>query len=239
MATCLMAETRPAIEWRRSIDPAVAASRSHGGTSPRSFRGTRLAVGGQREDLAPILIGARDETFVGEQLQRRIDRTGARLPRPARALGEFLDDLVAVHRLLGQQRQHGGTDIAPVCLRASAHETAATTAEPSTAARAAPFFPVVVVVCSRHVASSSSVIAASGVVAPSFGWIVQVAVVHYMDFFRLRREGDFRFSCVSRYIESHSIATLSGNGAGSRPSRSSARSEQGLVQIDALASQPT
>ena len=48
---------------------------------------------------------------VGEQLQGRVDRSGAGLPGAAGALADLADDLVAVHRLLGEDREHGGAHI--------------------------------------------------------------------------------------------------------------------------------
>src|SRR5262249_33310388 len=78
---------------------------------------------GVRVDVLASLIGQRvapaaalgrlrlDQALVLQLLQGRVDRTWARLPHPAAALGDLLDYLIAVPRLLGQQRQGRGTDI--------------------------------------------------------------------------------------------------------------------------------
>ena len=68
---------------------------------------------GQREDAAARFRGGGlDEAFVLELLERGVDRAGARRPVAATALGDHLDDLVAVHRLLGEERQDRGADVA-------------------------------------------------------------------------------------------------------------------------------
>src|SRR5215470_6355637 len=67
---------------------------------------------GQRVTPAAALGRLRlDQALVLQLLQGRVDRTWARLPHPAAALGDLLNYLIAVPRLLGQQRQGGGTDI--------------------------------------------------------------------------------------------------------------------------------
>ena len=64
---------------------------------------------GQREHApAGLGCGGLDESLVLELLQGRVHRTGARRPVAAAALRDHLDDLVAVHRLLGR----GGSRIA-------------------------------------------------------------------------------------------------------------------------------
>jgi hypothetical protein len=53
-----------------------------------------------------------DEPLVLKGLQRRVDRTGARGPRAVAALGDLVDQLVAVAGLLGEEQQDGGADVA-------------------------------------------------------------------------------------------------------------------------------
>ena len=78
-----------------------------------SLGGEPLAVLGQPVDPATVLLLGPHQALVLELLQRRVDRSGAGLPRAAAAPADLLDDLVAVHRLLGQQGQHRRSDIAP------------------------------------------------------------------------------------------------------------------------------
>ena len=54
-----------------------------------------------------------DEALVLQLRQRRVDRSGTRPPDPSGPLADLLDDLVAVHRLFGEQGQFRGPDIAP------------------------------------------------------------------------------------------------------------------------------
>ena len=93
-----------------------------------------LALRGQRVPAAPALgrLGL-DQRLVLELLQGGIDRPGAGPPHAAAALADLLDDLIAVPGLLGQQRERGGADIAPLDPRA-AHELRA--AEPHLRSRA-------------------------------------------------------------------------------------------------------
>src|SRR5262245_38003418 len=76
--------------------------------------GRLLAAGvGQLVDaLARLRGGLLDEVLVLELLEGRVDGAGARLPDAPRALGDLLDDLVAVHRLLAEQDDDGGADVA-------------------------------------------------------------------------------------------------------------------------------
>src|SRR6476469_3838253 len=71
-----------------------------------------LTLFGQPVHPAAVLLLGSDQSLVLELLQRRVHRTRARLPRAAAALTDLLDDLVPVHRLFGQQRDHRGADIA-------------------------------------------------------------------------------------------------------------------------------
>jgi hypothetical protein len=52
-----------------------------------------------------------DQALVLELLQRRVDRAGARPPDSPAPLADLLDDLVPVHRLLGQQGQRRRADV--------------------------------------------------------------------------------------------------------------------------------
>src|SRR6185369_12078292 len=70
--------------------------------------------------LAAALLGRRDQPLVFEQLQRRVDRTGAGTPHTAGALVKLLDHLVAVHRPLVEQRQDRGADVAAAAAPAPA-----------------------------------------------------------------------------------------------------------------------
>ena len=74
-------------------------------TFGRDGLGGRPAGLGQRERPASVAVLDRDEALVLELLEGRIDRAGARAPATAAALAELLHDLVAVHRLLGQEGQ--------------------------------------------------------------------------------------------------------------------------------------
>ena len=75
---------------------------------------------GQRERPASVAVLDRDETLVLELLEGRIDRSGARAPAAAAALAELLHDLVAVHRLLGQERQGRFADRAAARVKSAA-----------------------------------------------------------------------------------------------------------------------
>src|SRR5262249_52040843 len=111
---------------------------------------------GQRGDpLAVTLLGG-DQSLIGEQLQRRVDGARARTPSIATALTNGLDHLVAMHRPLEEQQQHGCANVAATPARPPAHprigiETEATTATEATVAPTAttaePAVPLRVVVC--------------------------------------------------------------------------------------------
>ena len=68
------------------------------------LRGGPAGVG-QRERPASVAVLDRDEAFVLELLEGRVDRSGARAPAAAAALAELLHDLVAVHRLFGEESE--------------------------------------------------------------------------------------------------------------------------------------
>src|SRR4051794_5401897 len=54
---------------------------------------------GEGEALAPGTVVGLDQPLVLQLLDRRVDRAGARPPGPVAALGDLLDDLVAVELL--------------------------------------------------------------------------------------------------------------------------------------------
>src|SRR3954447_20167376 len=88
------------------------------------------------EDLAPVLVGRRDQTLVLQLLQDRVHRAGARPPETAAALTELVHDRVAVARLLGEQREDGCADVAAAPPPATAPAVPATRTEARTEARA-------------------------------------------------------------------------------------------------------
>ena len=99
--------------------------------------GRFLATGvGEREQaLARLGVGG-DEALVLEELERRVDRAGARSPHAVGALLELLDHLVAVHRPLAQEREGGGAHVAPPGPAAGAASAAATRSAEAEGARA-------------------------------------------------------------------------------------------------------
>src|SRR4051812_366041 len=88
-------------------------------------RDVRAALLGQLVDAAPVLLGRADQALVLELLERRVDGAGARLPQAVRAALDLLDELVAVLRLLVQQHEHGGADVAAAGASAAAAAAAA------------------------------------------------------------------------------------------------------------------
>src|SRR6516164_3770793 len=76
-------------------------------------RGHILApLGGQRVALAAALRRlSLDQALILQLLEGGVDRPRAGLPDAATALGDLLDELVAVPRLLGEQRQRRGPDV--------------------------------------------------------------------------------------------------------------------------------
>src|SRR5690242_16710642 len=70
------------------------------------------AAGLAQPIAAPTFLGVGlDQPLVLELLEGRVDRARARLPHPAAALGDLLDDLVAVARLLRKQDQDGSPNV--------------------------------------------------------------------------------------------------------------------------------
>ena len=102
------------------------------GAPRRRARGCLLAARVRQlvDALAGLGRGLADEFLVLELLQRRVDRARARPPHAAGPLGELLDDLVAVHGLLGEQREDRGADVAASCAAAERIARAAVTMAP-------------------------------------------------------------------------------------------------------------
>src|SRR3546814_152129 len=72
----------------------------------------RLPGIGEVQQAASLGVAALDQALVLELLDRRVDRAGARLPRPLAALGDLLDHLISVHRLLGEDGEDRGAYVA-------------------------------------------------------------------------------------------------------------------------------
>ena len=107
----------------RSSSAASTASHGVGRSRPRPRRAPRV---GEGVDLAAGLRGGGlDQALVLEQLQGGVDRAGARRPLAAAALRDHLDDLVAVHRLLGEQGEDRGAHVAAARAPARAEAGAA------------------------------------------------------------------------------------------------------------------
>ena len=100
----------PAVPRRSAPGPAGKPSNGSD-ASPRL--GEVLTAGvGERDQLAAGVGGDGDQALVLELADRRVDRAGARGPAAAAALGDGLHQLVAVHRLLGEEQQDGRPDVA-------------------------------------------------------------------------------------------------------------------------------
>ena len=80
-----------------------------------------LAGVGQLEDVAAVARLALEQALVGEQLERGVDRAGARPPDAAGARFELLHDLVAVARLLLDEQQDRRADVAAADPPAAPH----------------------------------------------------------------------------------------------------------------------
>src|SRR5271167_2358835 len=90
------------------------------------LRGFFAGVGQLEQFLAALAFRGDNQPLVDQQLQGRVDRTGARLPQVLAPLGDLLDDFVAVHRSLGEQDQDGRTDVtAPAAPAGAAASSAA------------------------------------------------------------------------------------------------------------------
>ena len=120
----------------RSVSNDSAAS-SHGAAGPAV--GGRTPLVSEREGAAPRFGRDRlDQALVLELLKGRVD--GARAGRPVAVapLGDDLDDLVAVHRLLGEEREDGGADISAAGTTAGAERPAEAARAVAVATAAAP-----------------------------------------------------------------------------------------------------
>jgi hypothetical protein len=73
----------------------------------------RAPLVGERVRAPAVLLLRAHQALVLELLERGIDRAGARLPVALGAALDLLDQLVAVLRVLGEQEQEGGADVAP------------------------------------------------------------------------------------------------------------------------------
>src|SRR5215467_4614082 len=76
-------------------------------------------------DALPISAALRrlslDQALVLQLLEGGVDRPRAGLPDAATALGDLLDQLVAIPRLLGEQRQRRGSDVTAPHARPTVH----------------------------------------------------------------------------------------------------------------------
>src|SRR5690349_15294188 len=125
--------------------------------------GGRAALFGQLEKLLAAFGFARgDQALVVEQLQRRVHRTGARLPQSVAALGDLLDHLVAVHRPLGQQRQDGRSHVAAL---AATRAAPAPSAAPATGSEAEARAEAWTEARTESGAESERAVVATGVIA--------------------------------------------------------------------------
>ena len=102
-------------ELHRQAGGCRAADRSR----PRSTvsvaggcRGGSPALVGQGVGPPAVDLVAGDEALVGELLEGRVDRAGARAPASPALRLELLDDLVAVHRLLLEDGEDERADLA-------------------------------------------------------------------------------------------------------------------------------
>ena len=86
---------------------------ARGWRTRRPARCHPLTLFGEPVDPSTVLFLGADKALVLELLQGGIDGARARLPAAAAALADFLDDLVTVHRLLGEQRDHRRSDVTP------------------------------------------------------------------------------------------------------------------------------
>ena len=71
-----------------------------------------LARLGEVKDAPPVALLDANQSFIRKLLQHRVDRSCARSPGAATALGDLLNELVAVEWLLREQSERGGADIA-------------------------------------------------------------------------------------------------------------------------------
>ena len=91
--------------------PPVAASNGLPSSSRLPATYSRPSAVSSYALLALGLDGL-DQALVLELLERGVDRAGARLPDALGAALDLLDELVAVLRLLLEEQEHGGADVA-------------------------------------------------------------------------------------------------------------------------------
>ena len=84
-----------------------------GGGTVAGRRGGPSSLVGQPEDSPTFRRVGRDQALVFHGLEGGIDGAGTRAPDAAATFGELGDDLVAVHGLLSQEGEDGGTDVTP------------------------------------------------------------------------------------------------------------------------------
>ncbi len=131
------------ISWptalRRPIAPGSAPSviSSHGAVSILSAAARPSSVS-SKSFLLPSDLGRDEQAFVDEQLQRRVDRAGARLPQLLAALVDLLDHLVAVHRPVGEQLEDRGAHVTAPAASAAAGSAAPAAAAAGAEAEAGP-----------------------------------------------------------------------------------------------------
>src|SRR4051794_10207335 len=100
----------------RVAQGVVPAGRALADGVPRSdLVGLLLALGaarvGEREAALAVGVLAADQPLVLEQLEHRVDRTGARGPGALAPLLDLFDHLVAVHGAVGEQGEDGGANV--------------------------------------------------------------------------------------------------------------------------------
>ena len=102
-----------------------ASNGAHTAASSSAFAATYASpVGGEPEGTAAPLVVGLDQPLVLELLDGRVHRSGARAPGAVGAVGDLLDDLVAVDRLavlrgLADHVEDGGAHVAPAYPRAA------------------------------------------------------------------------------------------------------------------------
>ena len=139
-ATCRVAASTWCTRSRsstRSLSASSTAS-SHGAGVVSAVCASLPGVGQREHAPAGLGGGGLDEPFVLELLQGRVHRAGARRPVAAAALRDHLDDLVAVHRLLGEEGQDRRADVAAAGAPAGAEAGRRSPPGPCSPVHAAP-----------------------------------------------------------------------------------------------------
>ena len=111
-ATC---RTAPASAFKGVAQTAVVAGCAQLGERVADLVVVLLEVAaalvGESGELAATLACDGDVALVLEQGQCGVDRAGAGAPGAVRPSGHLLHELVAVHRLVGEQQQDGAADV--------------------------------------------------------------------------------------------------------------------------------